>query len=232
MSRSAAGAGRGRILIADADTASRRMLRDELEGADGLVVVAGTGSGVEALELATHYRPDIALLDLPLPDLDGLSLTRRLAGTVADVSVLVRASDDSIETQFAVFRAGGRGFVSKSRPPADVVVAVRAVLRGEAVVPAEFAAVLVERLHDEPESGRGLRPIRSNLTAREWEVADLMCSGFNTQQIAAELTLSEETVYTHIKHLLRKLEVHSREEAVEAANRLRDEAGEHRKSAK
>jgi two-component system nitrate/nitrite response regulator NarL len=205
---------------------SRRRLRDALQANGGIVVVAGAASGVEALELANYYHPDAILTDLPLPHLDGISLTRQVAETDPDVSVLIYAADDALDTQFAAFRAGARGFVSRSRPSSAAVAAIETVLAGGSVVPDELAAALVARLHDEPEHGRGLRPIRSELTTREWEVADLMCSGYDTRGIAEELVLSEETVYTHIKHLLRKLEVHSRGEAVEVTKRIRSSAGE------
>jgi NarL family two-component system response regulator LiaR len=98
---------------------------------------------------------------------------------------------------------------------------VESVVRGEAAISRKVTMRLIERLRHLPEGGVGMRPVRSPLTEREWEVLDLLCQGKNTSEIADALVLSEETIYSHAKNVLRKLDVHSREEAIEAAEQLR-----------
>jgi len=214
------------VVIADPDADVRRGVRDVLQDEGGFVVVAGAGDGTEALELITFYRPDIALIGLELPGLDGIALTRRIATDMPEVRVLIFSAKDDHESQLDAFRAGASGFVSKRIDASAVANAAKGVLRGEAAVSRDLAMSLVKRLRAMPESGSGLRPVKSNLTPREWEVADLMAKGLDTKEIAAELVLSEDTVYTHIKHILRKLDVHTREDAVEATNRMREPGAE------
>lgn len=212
----------GRVVIADPDTEVRRGLRDVLQDEGGFAVVASAGDGIEALELVTYYRPDIALIGLELPGLDGIALTRRIASEMAEVRVLIYSARDDDEVQLEAFRAGASGFVSRRMKARGAVNAAKGVLRGEAAVSRGLAMSLVKRLRALPESGSGLRPVKSSLTPREWEVADLMAKDLDTRAIAAELVLSEDTVYTHVKHILRKLGVHTRAEAVTATNRMRE----------
>ncbi len=220
--RSGGGGSRGRIVIAEPETKTRRGIRDALRDEAGFVVVASAGDGTEALELITFYRPDIALIELELPGLGGLELTERIATEMPEVGILIFSSRDDDETQLQAFRAGASGFVSKRVDTSGVASAVRGVLRGEAAVSRTLAMSLVERLRALPDSGTGMRPVRSKLTPREWEVADLMSEGLGTGQIANKMVLSEGTIYTYIKHILRKLDVHSREEAIRETNRMRE----------
>lgn len=210
-----------RVVLADPDPVARRRMRDQLQVTPDLIVAADVGRGVNALELITHYRPDIAVLELFIPPLDGIELTRRISDDLPGVRVLIHSACDEVDVQLRAFRAGAAGFLAKGSAPGVLAAAARALIRGEAVVPRQLATIMVEQLRSLPRSGNGMRPIRSPLTSREWEVADLMAQGMDTKQIAAELVLSEDTVYTHIKHILRKLGVHSREDAIAAANRLR-----------
>ncbi len=204
-------------MIADPDPEVRRGVRDVLQDEGSFVVVASAGTDTEALELITYYRPDIALIGF-----DGIDLTKRIAADMPQVRVLVFSARDDDESQLEAFRAGASGFVSKRIDTSGVANAAKGLLRGEAAVSRGLAMSLVERLRRLPDYGSGLRPVRSSLTPREWEVVDLMAKGLDTKEIAAELVLSENTVYTHIKHLLAKLDVHTRDEAVAVTNRMRD----------
>ena len=208
-------------MLVDPDSAARRSMRDELQATPELVVTAAVDSGNDALELITHYRPDVAVLELEVPPLDGIELTRRISDHHPGVRVLIHSECADTERQLEAFQAGAAGFLAKGASTEVLVGAVRSLLRGAAVVPRHLETIMLERLRSLPEAGNGMRPIKSSLTPREWEVADLMAQGFDTMQIAAKLVLSVGTVYTHIKHILRKLGVHSREEAIAAFNRMR-----------
>lgn len=208
------------VVIADSDPLARRVIRDVLQGS-GLVIPAEASSGPEAVELTLHFRPDVLLMETTLPRLDGLTATRRIREEAPEVRVLILSRDDAEDVQLQALQAGAAGFVSKNVPVETVSRVVESVVRGEAAISRKVTMRLIERLRHLPEGGVGMRPVRSPLTEREWEVLDLLCQGKNTREMADTLVLSEETIYSHSKNVLRKLDVHSREEAIEAAERLR-----------
>lgn len=185
------------------------------------MVPAEASSGHEAVELALHYRPDVALMEVSLPGLDGVTATRRIHEEAPEVRVLILSRDDEEVVQLQALQAGAAGFVSKNVPIETMSRVVESVVRGEAAISRRVTMRLIERLRHLPQGGVGMRPVRSPLTEREWEVLDLFCQGKNTREIAEALVLCEETIYSHSKNVLRKLDVHSRDEAVEAAEQLR-----------
>ena len=206
--------------MADDDPMARRLIRDALQMA-GIVVIAEASNGVEALELTRHYRPDVVLMDVVMPSMDGIEATRRI-GTQAPESkvvMLTRSEDD--ELALVGLQAGAVGYLTKDISAEAIPRVVQGAGAGEAGVSRQLAMRLLERLQALPELGLGLRPVHSNLTRREWEILDLLCTAHTTTQIADELVLSTETVRTHIKNILRKLEVRSRQEAVALAPKLR-----------
>jgi two-component system, NarL family, response regulator LiaR len=209
------------VVIADSDPLARRVVRDALQDRTGFVVPAEASTGPEAVELSLHYRPDITLMETSLPGLDGLAATRQIRDQAPEVRVLIFSRDDKENIQLQALQAGAAGFVSKNVPVETVSRVVQRVVSGEAAISRKMTMRLIERLRQLPEGGTGMRPVRSPLTEREWEVLDLLCQGKNTRDIAEALVLSEETIYSHSKNLLRKLHVHSREEAIEAAGQLR-----------
>jgi two-component system, NarL family, response regulator LiaR len=209
------------VVIADSDPLARRVIRDALQDRTGFVVPGEASCGIEAVELSLHYRPEVTLMEASLPGMDGLAATRRIRANAPEVRVLIFSRDDGEEIQLEALHAGASGFVSKNVPVETVSRVVQSVVRGEAAISRRVTMRLIERLRHLPQNGTGMRPVRSQLTAREWEVLDLLCERMNTKEIADALVLSEETVYSHSKNLLRKLRVHSREEAIEAAEQLR-----------
>lgn len=212
--------GRVRAIICDADPMARRVVRDALQ-ADRVAVVADVSNGREALELAVHYRPDVVIVDVLMPDLDGLETTRRIVEQAPGVRVLMLTISDDPDLGMSCLRAGAAGFLSKAIDPRELAGHVREVAQGRAALSGELTLKLIERLRALPEGGIGIRPVRSPLTSREWEVLDELCAGATADEIADEFVLSVETVRSHIKSILRKLGVHSQAEAVEVAARLR-----------
>jgi NarL family two-component system response regulator LiaR len=213
---------RPRILIADGDPLVRRVLRQTVQD-DRFIVVAEAGTAREAIELARFYRPDLVLLDLTLPDGDGLDVIKRVEASVAGAAIVVltsgRHGDDS--DAMRALRAGAVGFLDKSMSPQDLPRTLRGVLAGEAAISRCLGRELIMRLQVMPEARIGMRPVRSSLTSREWEVFDLLCSSTSTNDIAAALYLSVETVRSHVKNILRKLGVPTRAEAVAMSPGLR-----------
>ena len=209
-----------RVIVADDDALVRRVLRDVLQRA-GIVVIAEAGGGREAVELALYYKPDVVLMDLLMPGVDGIAATREILAGMPEAKVVMISSSDDDELGLMTLRLGACGYLSKSVNIESIPRALRAAHEGEAVVPRRLTARLIEAMRRTREDGAGIRPVRSPLTAREWEVLDLLCQRMSTDEIADALVLSSETVRSHIKSILRKLRVSSRGEAVAMAQKLR-----------
>jgi two-component system, NarL family, response regulator LiaR len=215
---------RNRILIGDPDPLARRVIRDALQAAGDFVVPAEASTAIEVVELCRYYRPDVAMLEIDLPDASGIATTWQITEQVPEVRVLILSREEAEDTQLEALTAGASGFVPKSAEISRIVDAARSVARDEAVIPPKTTMRLIERLRALPEGGLGMRPVRSALTPREWEVLDLMSQDLDTHEMSEALVLTEETIYSHVKNVLRKLSVHSRREAVEVARAMRDPA--------
>lgn len=213
-----------KVILADDDALARRVLRDALHEA-GCTVIAEVGNGRDAVDLSLFYSPDIVIMDVVMPGMDGLAATREITSRRPDVKVLVLTSSDDDETALAALRAGAVGVLPKAVDLEVLPRALAAAHQGEAVVSRRVTMRLIETVRTLRPAGVGMRPVHSPLTSREWIVLDLMCAGRTTDEMADELVLSPETIRSHVKSILRKLEVGSRAEAVDVAMRLR--GGEH-----
>jgi DNA-binding NarL/FixJ family response regulator len=209
-----------RVIVVDDDPFARRTIKDTLQRG-GILVVAEGRDGREAVELCVRHRPDVVVMDIVMPELDGISATRRIVKEVPGQLVVILTSGDEEELGLLGLRAGAVGFLSKDLEIAVLPRVLRGVSDGEAVVSRRLGKRLLEHLRRMPEGGTGMRPVKSTLTPREWEVIDLLHEGKSTEEIAGVLVLSSETVRSHVKHILRKLDARSRQEAVAAAERLR-----------
>jgi NarL family two-component system response regulator LiaR len=213
-----------RAVLADGDPLARRTVRETLQR-DGITVVAEATTGREAVELASFYRPDVIVMDDRVAGIDGLEATRRIHDRVPEVAIVLLAGAPDDEYGLRSLRAGATGYLSKEVELEALPRVLRAVLGGEAAISRRLTRALLDSYRRAPLGGAGLRPVRSPLTDREWEVLDLLSDGAGTEDIAHALVLSTETVRSHLKNLYRKLGVRSREEAVAAARRLRDVGG-------
>lgn len=211
---------RARVIIADADPVARRVVRAALQEGRQFIVAAEAGDGVETVELALYYRPELVLMESALPRLDGIDATRQITEAAPEVRVIIFSAARDEQLELRALLAGASGFLSKEVELEGIARAMRVVLRGEAAVSPMLSMSLIEHLRAVPEAGQGMRPVRSGLTTREWVVLDLMSSGSSTNEIADELVLTQDTIYSHVKNIMRKLDVHTRGEAIAAAQRL------------
>ena len=210
-----------RVVLADGDPLARRTIRDALQQ-DGIVVVAEATSGRELIELVGFYHPDAVVMDAALPEIDGIEATRTIHDRSPQTCIVLMANAADDKLGLRALRAGAAGYLSKEVDPEVLPRVLRGALEGEAAISRRLAMSLIESYRRAPRGGSGFRPVRSQLTDREWEVLDLLSAGAGTDEIARTLVLSTETVRSHLKNLYRKLGVRSRAEAAEEARRLRE----------
>jgi DNA-binding NarL/FixJ family response regulator len=209
-----------RVITADDDPFARRVIKGALQAA-GLTVIAEAKNGREAVQLALHYRPDVVVMDVVMPELDGILATRQILKVQPGQLIVVLTGEDEREFGLQALQAGAVGFLSKEADVDALPRTLQGVLRGEAAISREMTRRLIDLYRGTANGGTGLRPIRSPLTSREWEVIELLKPDRSPERVAEELVLSTETVRTHIKNIMRKLDVHSRADAISAADRLR-----------
>lgn len=207
-----------RVLIADHDGLARCMMRAALSEAERVEIVLAAGDGREALELARYYHPSVMIVDTALPPYGGVELIHKVHQVAAEIRILTISVDDQ-QTALAALRAGAVGHLEKDIDPDQLAGLVVKAADGEAIVPQRLIMPLLELMREVPDAG--WRPLHSRLTTREWQMIELLGQDATTDQIAEQLVLSRATVYSHIKSVMRKLDVRSRRDVVAAALRLR-----------
>jgi DNA-binding NarL/FixJ family response regulator len=202
------------VLIADDQALVRAGFRSILESQPGISVVGEASDGRDAIDIARKRRPKVVLMDIKMPDIDGLEATRRiLAEQEEETAVLMLTTFDLNEYVYEAMRAGASGFLLKDVLPEDLVAAVRIVAGGDALIAPAVTKRLIE--HFVRAAPPAVPPAElSELTPREAEVLTLVAKGRSNGEIAEDLVLSEATVKTHVKHILAKLGVRDRVQAV------------------
>ena len=204
-----------RVLLCDDQALVRSGFRMILEAREDLEVVGEAEDGVQALELTWRLLPDVVLMDVRMPRLDGVEATRRLVEAGAAARVLILTTFDLDEHVFEALRAGASGFLLKDVQPAQLVDAVRVVARGEALLAPTVTRRLLDRFaHSLPGAPEPPAPELAELTDREREVLALLAEGLSNAELAERLFLSETTVKTHVSSILRKLGLRDRVQAV------------------
>jgi DNA-binding NarL/FixJ family response regulator len=204
-----------RILVVDDHPLTRDALTSLL-AQGGFDVVGEAGDGAEALELAHTLQPDLILLDLTMPGMDGLSVLPRLRSAAPRCEVVVLTASGTEENLLAAIRGGAAGYLLKSEPPERIIEFLRGVAKGEAALSGAVARRLLDQVRVGGRNGSGVPDsIAQVLSAREVEVLLLLDDHLSTDEIARRLYISEHTVRSHVKSLLRKLGVSSRREALE-----------------
>jgi DNA-binding NarL/FixJ family response regulator len=200
-----------RVLIADDHPAFRRGLELMLDGVTGIVLVGVAETGLGAVELAAHAEPHVVLMDLRMPDLDGIEATRRLQRRDPSPAVVVLTMFEDDDSVFAAMRAGARGYLLKGADQEEIVRAIRATAAGEAIFGPEVAARVIGHFA----SGSGSTPTAfPSLTEREREVLELIAAGKGNATIAHELLISLKTVRNHVSNVFTKLQVSDRSAAI------------------
>lgn len=203
-----------RVAIADDEALIRGGLRSMLEAEPDLEVVGEAASGRDAVQLVRLRRPDVVLMDLRMPGLDGIAATRQLVAADVPTRVLVVTTFDLDEHVYAALRAGADGFLLKDTDPERLADAVRTVAAGEALLSPRVTQRLVEHYVQRPTPSPDVAARIASLTAREHEILLLVAGGLSNGEIARQEHLSEGTVKTHVTRVLAKLEVPSRTRAV------------------
>jgi DNA-binding NarL/FixJ family response regulator len=200
-----------RVLIADDHTLFREGLRALLLSAPGLAVVGEAASGAEAVSQAAALQPDIILMDIQMPGLNGIEATRRILQDSPHVGIVILTMFEDDDSVFAAMRAGARGYLLKDADQSEVLRAILAVANGEAL----FDAAIARRLVTYFQAPQLLpAPLFPELTERERQVLDLLAQGYNNPEIAYRLAINSKTVRNHVSNILNKLQVADRAEAL------------------
>ena len=201
-----------RILIADDHGVVREGLRVVLGSESDMEVVGEAATGKEVVERVAELRPGVILMDIQMPELNGIEATRRLLEANPSVGVVVLTMFEDDDSVFSAMRAGARGYVLKGAPPSEILKVVRAVAAGEAHFGPEIARRLMSFFSEQsPTSAQDIFP---ELSAREVEILDLIAQGHSNAKIAARLYLSPKTAGNHISHIFTKLQVADRAHAI------------------
>ena len=201
-----------RVLIADDQSMVRAGFRMLLSGEPDLEVVAEASNGAEAVEKAARFKPTVVLMDIRMPELDGLEATRRILALDSSARILILTTFDLDEYVYEALRAGASGFVLKDDPPEQLIAAIRIVAGGDALLSPGITKRVIEQFARIPQPA----PPRQldELTERELDVFRLIARGLSNTEIGQELYISDTTVKTHITHILQKLDLRDRVQAV------------------
>ncbi|MEV0667607.1 response regulator [Actinomadura luteofluorescens] len=202
------------VLVADDQALLRGSFRVLIDTAPGLRTVGEAGTGAEAVELAARERPDVVLMDVRMPEMDGIEATQRICADLPGIRVLILTTFDLDTYVYSALRAGASGFLLKDTPPADLLSAIRVVASGESLLAPSVTRRLIAEFVRRPGLAQPPPAGLDALTDREREVLTLIARGLSNTELAEHLHLSPATVKTHIGHLLAKLHARDRAQLV------------------
>jgi RNA polymerase sigma factor (sigma-70 family) len=203
-----------RVLLVDDDDLMRAGLRAVLSSDDGIEVVGDVGEGRRALAAVRELRPDVVLMDIRMPDLDGIAATREVLSAQPDVKVVMLTTFEDEEYIFGALAAGAAGFLLKRTRPEDLIAAIGIVAGGDALLSPMVTRKVIDRATSRPQLDKSAQGAIERLTPREREVLALVARGMSNAEIAEALVIEETTVKTHVKRLLAKLHLRDRVQAV------------------
>jgi DNA-binding NarL/FixJ family response regulator len=203
-----------RVLIADDQALVRAGFRKLLESTPDIEVVGEAGDGEEAVDKARRLLPTVVLMDIRMPRLDGIEATRRLTSDGDSTRVLILTTFGLDDYVYDALRAGASGFMLKDAPPEELLAAIEVVARGDALIAPAVTRAVIEEFSRRSPSPKPPAPMLDDLTARELEVLELLAQGLSNGEIAERLVVSGGTVKTHVAHVLAKLGLRDRVQAV------------------
>ena len=203
-----------RVLVADDDDLMRAGLIELLTVDREIEVVGQASTGREAVERARALAPDVVLMDVRMPDLDGIAATRELSDSVPESRVLILTTFEQDDYVFGALRAGASGFLLKRTRPEDLIAAVHAIAAGDSLLSPSVTRRVIDRMAQQPAPDLADNGRLASLTRREREVLELIARGMSNREIASTLVVEESTVRTHVKRILMKLGLRDRVQAV------------------
>jgi DNA-binding NarL/FixJ family response regulator len=221
-----------RVLIADDDHLMRAGLAELISGEPDIEIVGQASTGREAIERVRRLGPDVVLMDVRMPDLDGIAATRELTRAASGAKVLILTTFEQDDYIFGALRAGASGFLLKRTRPEDLIAAVHTIAAGDALLAPSITRRVIDRMAQQPTPELADQAKLSELTPREREVLQLIARGLSNREIAKELVVEESTIRTHVKGILTKLDLRDRVQIVIFAyetgvNRPAPAAGRH-----
>ena len=203
-----------RVLIADDDDLMRAGLAELLAGEPDIEIAGQATTGREAVERVRRLRPDVVLMDVRMPDLDGIEATRELIGAAPDTRVLILTTFEQDDYIFGALRAGASGFLLKRTRPEELIAAVHTVGAGESLLSPSVTRRVIDRMAQQPTPDLADQAKLDELTPREREVLELVAGGLSNREIAKRLVIEEATVRSHIRRILMKLDLRDRVQIV------------------
>jgi DNA-binding NarL/FixJ family response regulator len=203
-----------RVLIADDDDLMRAGLVELLSGEPEIEIVGEAATGRQAVERARRLRPDVVLMDVRMPDLDGIQATRELTRAAPDTRVVILTTFEQDDYVFGALRAGASGFLLKRTRPEELIAAVRSVAAGDSLLSPSVTRLVIDRMAQQPLPELANQAKLNELTPREREVLELVARGLSNREIATELFVEESTVRTHVKRIQMKLQLRDRVQIV------------------
>jgi DNA-binding NarL/FixJ family response regulator len=205
---------RVRVLIVDDDDLMRAGLKAVLSSDDTIAVVGEAGDGRDAVGRARQLRADVVLMDVRMPDLDGIAATREVLAVSPEVKVVILTTFEQDEYIFGALRAGASGFLLKRTSPEELIAAIHTVAAGDSLLAPSVTRRVIDRMAEQPAPDASSAERLRELTPREREVLELVARGLSNGEIATAFVIEESTVKTHVKRILRKLRLRDRVHAV------------------